>query len=161
MTESYCVRISKEDLVFSAAHFITYAGNICEPLHGHNYRLAVEVSGPLDENQYVIDFILLHDMTKAIVDELDHRVLLPTEHRAIKVTADDREVEATFEDRRWLFPRNDCVLLPVSNTTSELLARHIGLRLLADLTASTGSRPPRLRVELDDCLGQIVRLELS
>ena len=83
MTESYCVRISKEDLVFSAAHFITYAGNICEPLHGHNYRLAVEVSGPLDENQYVIDFILLHDMTKAIVDELDHRVLLPTAHRAI------------------------------------------------------------------------------
>lgn len=161
MAESYYVRIAKEDLVFSAAHFITYAGNICEPLHGHNYRLAVEVSGPLDENQYVIDFILLHDMTKAIVDELDHRVLLPTEHRTIKVTADEREVEATFEDRRWLFPRGDCVLLPVSNTTSELLARHIGLRLLTDLTASTGSRPPRLQVELDDCLGQIVRLELE
>jgi 6-pyruvoyltetrahydropterin/6-carboxytetrahydropterin synthase len=161
MAETYSVRISKEELLFSAAHFITFAGNICERLHGHNYRVAVEVSGPLDENHYVIDFLLLRDLTKTIVDELDHRVLLPTEHRAIEVTADDRAVEATFEDRRWLFPRDDCVLLPISNTTSELLARHIGRRLLTDLAKATGIRPARLQVELDDCFGQVARVELS
>jgi len=161
MAEIYSVRIAKEELIFSSAHFITYAGNICERLHGHNYRVAVEVSGPLDENHYVIDFLLLRDLTKKIVDELDHRVLLPTEHRAIRVTADEREVEATFEDRRWLFPRDDCVLLPVSNTTSELLARHIGRRLLGDLAQATGSRPARLQVELDDSFGQVAKVELS
>ena len=51
MTEQYHVRIAKEELVFSAAHFITFAGDVCERLHGHNYRLAVEVAGPLDENR--------------------------------------------------------------------------------------------------------------
>ncbi|OHB79219.1 MAG: 6-pyruvoyl tetrahydrobiopterin synthase, partial [Planctomycetes bacterium RBG_16_64_10] len=154
MPESYRVRVAKDDLVFSAAHFITYGGNRCEPLHGHNYRVAAEVFGPLDQNHYVVDFLVLHDVLKAIIDELDHRVLLPTDHRSIQVTVDGAEVRATFEDRRWVFPRAECTLLPVANTTSELLARHIGLRLLAGLEQSTGSRPPRIRIALDDCLGQ-------
>ena len=57
MAESYHVRIEKERLVFSAAHFITYDGDVCEPIHGHNFRVYAEVHGPLDENQYVVDFI--------------------------------------------------------------------------------------------------------
>ena len=47
MNERYCVRVTKDHLVFSAAHFITYAGNICERLHGHNYRVQAEVEGAL------------------------------------------------------------------------------------------------------------------
>lgn len=31
------VRVTKDHLVFSAAHFITFNGNICERLHGHNW----------------------------------------------------------------------------------------------------------------------------
>ena len=26
---------------------------------------------------------------------------------------DEREVEVTFEDRRWVFPSGDCIILPV------------------------------------------------
>ena len=81
--ESWRVRVTKDHLVFSAAHFITFNGNICERLHGHNWRVAVELAGPLDENSYVFDFIALRDALQAIVLELDHRVLLPTEHPAI------------------------------------------------------------------------------
>ena len=55
--EQYRVRVTKDHLVFSAAHFITFNGNICERLHGHNWRTAVELTGPLDENSYVFDFI--------------------------------------------------------------------------------------------------------
>ncbi len=90
MSEQFRVRLTKDYLVFSAGHFITYAGDICERLHGHNYRVTAEVSGPLDQNQYVIDFIALRDTLKAIVDELDHHMLLPLEHPQIRVTADDR-----------------------------------------------------------------------
>ena len=68
MPESYSVRLQKECHVFSAAHFITYNGNICEPLHGHNYRVWVEVEGPLDENQYVVDFIALRDALQSITE---------------------------------------------------------------------------------------------
>jgi 6-pyruvoyltetrahydropterin/6-carboxytetrahydropterin synthase len=161
MPEHYAVRLDKEYHVFSAAHFITFGGNICERLHGHNYRVAVEVPGPLDENQYVIDFIALRDELKTIVDALDHHVLLPTSHPQIKVTAGDKEVEATFEDRRWVFPLGDCVLLPVANTTAELLARYIGQQLLEALQKRTGAQPKVLQVAVDENCGQwaICRIE--
>ena len=155
MPEHYHVRVTKDYLVFSAAHFITYNGNLCERLHGHNYRVAAEVFGPLDENQYVIDFIALRDALRAITGELDHHMLLPVQHPLIQVTTTDQSVEVTFEDRRWLFPRGDCILLPVANTTTELLARYIGERLLQILSAAGHIRPERLRIELDECFGQL------
>ena len=154
MDDSYRVRLTKEYLVFSAAHFITFAGNICERLHGHNYGLEIEIEGPLDENAYVIDFIALRDTAKEIVDTLDHRVLLPTEHQQIKVTVEGLEVIARFEERRWVFPKDDCILLPVPNTTAELLARHIGQELISKLGLGEKTRYHRLTVGVDENRGQ-------
>lgn len=152
--EQFRVRVTKDHLVFSAAHFITYDGSVCERLHGHNWRTAVELAGPLDENSYVFDFIALRDALQAIVNELDHRVLLPTKHAAIRVTEDEREVTAAFEDRRWVFPREDCVLLPVENTTAELIARWIGERLRNVVREQAGDRVETLRVEVEENFGQ-------
>jgi 6-pyruvoyltetrahydropterin/6-carboxytetrahydropterin synthase len=157
MPEQYHVRVTKDDIVFSAAHFITFGGNICERLHGHNYRLAAEVFGPLDENHYVVDFIALRDALRAIAAQLDHHMLLPTQHPLIRVTASEQSVEVVFEDRRWMFPRGDCILLPIANTTSELLARYIGLRLLDALSIASCPRPERIIIEVDECFGQLAR----
>jgi 6-pyruvoyltetrahydropterin/6-carboxytetrahydropterin synthase len=161
MAETYRVRLDKEYHVFCAAHFITFAGNVCERLHGHNYRVTAEVEGPLDENQYVVDFIALRDALKAVTDRLDHYMLLPTEHPTIRVRADEREVEVTFEDRRWIFPRCDCVLLPIANTTAELLARWIGTQLRDELQRRIGLRPARLQVAVDEDNGQWGLCELG
>lgn len=155
MSSTFHIRVTKDYLVFSAAHFITFNGNICERLHGHNYRVAAEVAGPLDENHYVVDFIAVRDALQKIVAELDHYMLLPTQHPTIHVKADDKSVEATFEDRRWVFPRGDCVLLPLPNTTAEKLAEYISRRLLDDLEARLGVRPAEVAVEVDECNGQI------
>ena len=138
MKETFRVRVTNDFLVFSAAHFITYEGHVCERLHGHNYRVQAEISGPLDENSYVFDFVALRETLRRITLALDHHVLLPTLHPDILVTEDAREIMARFEGRRWVFPREDCVLLPVANTTAELLARYIGRRLLAELAQAKG-----------------------
>jgi 6-pyruvoyltetrahydropterin/6-carboxytetrahydropterin synthase len=151
--ESFHVRIAKAEHVFSAAHFITF-GPGCERLHGHNYHVTAEVDGPLDENQLVIDFLLVRAKLGAIVAELDHYVLLPSKHREIRVVDDGREVTATYADRRWVFPSGDCRLLPVANTTAELVAQYVGQRLLADLQAA-GGRITRLRLDVDECDGQV------
>jgi 6-pyruvoyltetrahydropterin/6-carboxytetrahydropterin synthase len=153
MSEDYYVRVSNDSLVFSAAHFITFAGGVCEELHGHDFRVAVEVGGPLDENRYVVDFVALQAALEKIVSELDHRLLLPTEHPRIRVTVDEGEVEARFEDRRWVLPRGDCVLLPIANTTSELLARQIGIRLRDELRAEGHIEPEIMRVEVSESSG--------
>ena len=158
---TYHVRLNKPSMVFSAAHFITFNGNVCERLHGHNYHVCAEVHGDLDENQYVIDFIALRDSLKNLCDELDHHMLLPTNHPLIQVTTKAQEVEVIFEDRRWIFPREDCVLLPIENTTAELLARYLGERLLQDLEKLTGSRPTLLRIGVDENDGQWAMCELS
>ncbi len=150
----YHVRLAREDLAFAAAHFITFGGQ-CERLHGHNYRVAVEVHGPLDANHYVVDFVALADIVRQLLAELDHHVLLPTEHAEIRVAADDREVTATFQDRRWVFPRGDCVLLPVANTTAELLAHHLAVALASRLQDRLGLRPDRIAVEVHESPGQM------
>lgn len=152
--ESYSVRIAKDDLTFSASHFITFAGGQCERLHGHNYRVSAEVRGPLDQNHYVVDFVALRDTLRAVLAEFDHRVLLPTGHPRIQVTAGDKEVTATFADRRWVFPRDDCALLPIPNTTAELLARHIGLLLQEAMERRLGVFVSSIRVEIDECFGE-------
>jgi 6-pyruvoyltetrahydropterin/6-carboxytetrahydropterin synthase len=154
VSEHYWVRLNKENLVFSAGHFITYNGGECERLHGHNYRVAVSVYGPLDENHYVVDFVALLESLQRIIADLDHHMLLPTGHPLIQVEADAEEVTVRFEDRRWVFPRCDCVLLPIPNTTTELLARHIGERLIDLVQSRTGQRLPQVRVEVDENYGQ-------
>ena len=88
-------------------------------------------------------------------------MLLPTEHPKIQVNAGETEVEVTFEDRRWVFPRGDCILLPLSNTTAELMARYIGQQLLERLENRTGSRPQRLVLGVDENEGQWGICELS
>lgn len=159
--EYYRVRVTKDHLVFSAAHFITFNGNICERLHGHNWRLAVEVTGPLDENSYVFDFIALREAAQKLVNELDHRVLLPTKHPKIHVSVDDREVTAVFEERRWVFPREDCVLLPIANTTAELIGHWIGRHLQETLSRHPGGQSlESLQIEIEENFGQWAICEL-
>ncbi len=158
--QHFHVRVARDDQTFSAAHFITLAGGTCERLHGHNYRVAVEVQGPLDENHYVIDFAGLRETLRGVLDELDHHVLLPTDHPAIRVEAGEREVEVRFAQRRWLFPRDDCRLLPMANTTTELLARYVGCRLMERLELHSGSRPAVLRIEVQESAGLWAACEL-
>ena len=154
MQPQYDVRVVKDYLVFSAAHFITYAGGLCERLHGHNYRIEVEAKGPLDENYYVLDFIALRDAASKIALSLDHHVLLPTQSQLIKVEKSDRETTAAFADRRWVFPNEDCVLLPVPNTTAELLGKWIAERLLEELTTKGHPTPTQLTVRVEENFGQ-------
>jgi 6-pyruvoyltetrahydropterin/6-carboxytetrahydropterin synthase len=154
MLERFRVRVEKESFIFCSGHFISYEGDKCERLHGHNYRTAVEVEGELDENCYVFDFIALKQRTRAITDDLDHRMMLPTRNPFIRVEEGPRGVHVRYKDREWLFPRGDCVLLPIENTTAELLARYIAGRLLDDLQRHHRFRPAVLRVEVEESPGQ-------
>jgi 6-pyruvoyltetrahydropterin/6-carboxytetrahydropterin synthase len=152
--ERYTVRVSKDYLVFCAGHFITYNGGECERLHGHNYRVAVEVDGGLDDNHYLFDFIALKRITQTIIDGLDHRMLLPTESRFIRVDERDGVVHVRYGDRAWMFPRDDCVLLPIANTTAELLGRYFGQKLLDTLRREHDFEPSALRIEVEESFGQ-------
>jgi 6-pyruvoyltetrahydropterin/6-carboxytetrahydropterin synthase len=156
----YSVQLRKAVHVFCAGHFITLTDDLCEPVHGHNWTVGVDVEGAPDPHGMVVDFIALRDALTAVVSRLDHRMLLPTESRWLAVATapgphGGHEVTATFRDRRrWVFPADECVLLPVANTTAEWIARWIGGELLTTLTAAGHVVRGRLRVTVDECLGQ-------
>jgi 6-pyruvoyltetrahydropterin/6-carboxytetrahydropterin synthase len=159
--KAFHVRVADNGLVFSAAHFITVAPENCERLHGHNYRVAAEVEGPLDEQQCVVDFIALRELLRTILAELDHRVLLPTGHAGICVADAGEEIEVRFAERRWVFPRGDCAMLPIANTTAELLAEYVAEQLRAAMKATLKVRPKRLRIEVEECLGLSAACEIK
>src|SRR2546421_5712255 len=104
MAETFRVRVTKDYLVFCSGHFISYEGDKCERLHGHNYRTAVEIEGPLDANRYVFDFIALKQRTRDITDELDHRMMLATRNPFIQVEESAISVRVRYREREWLFP---------------------------------------------------------
>jgi 6-pyruvoyltetrahydropterin/6-carboxytetrahydropterin synthase len=160
MPERFKVRVTKDYLIFCSGHFISYEGDRCERLHGHNYRAAVEVEGPLDENFYVFDFIALKSLASAIIAPLDHRMMLATRNRYITVEPSASSVRVAYRGREWVFPLDDCVLLPIENTTAELLARYIGEKLTEALRAKHGFRPEVVRVEVEETPGQSALYEL-
>jgi len=154
MDRTYRVQLQKEQLVFSAAHFITFAGDICECLHGHNYGVRAEVEGPLDENRYVVDFIAFRDTLAGIVKQLDHHVILPAKHPEIHVRREGDEVVTRFRNKRWIFPTEDCMILPVVNTTAEEIAGWIGTQMLETLVPRTPHPLHWLEVWVDENHGQ-------
>jgi 6-pyruvoyltetrahydropterin/6-carboxytetrahydropterin synthase len=149
----FIIRVGNDDLLFSASHFITLEGGVCESLHGHDYRVAAELHGPLNSNQYVIDFVILHQIIKGILKELDHRVLIPQNHPRINIRSVGNELEVALGSRRWVLPKEDCALLPVANTTSEMLAQYLAGRISEGLSAQTILPPNRIRVEIRESSG--------
>jgi 6-pyruvoyltetrahydropterin/6-carboxytetrahydropterin synthase len=148
------VRVGKEELRFAAAHFITFGREGCEPLHGHNYRVRVSLTGSLNESGYVHDFIGLKDLVREVVEPWDHRVLLATRNPRIEVEERADRIAARCGDSEYAFPRSDVRLLPIHNTTAELLAQLISDRLLERLSTSGSDGVERLEVEVEEAPGQ-------
>jgi 6-pyruvoyltetrahydropterin/6-carboxytetrahydropterin synthase len=128
----YKIAIRKQKLNFSAAHFITYE-NDCEALHGHNYYTTVEMWGKLDENAYLMDFKLVKGELDKLCKALDHKVLMATQNPHLSFAEQDGSLEVLFLSKKYLFPLEDVVQLPIANTTVEKLAEHISGQLIKAL----------------------------
>src|SRR5204863_1196699 len=115
------VSVERNRLRFAAAHFATFLGG-CEPLHGHNYDLSVELEGELTEDSWVWDFGDLKRATKAIADELDHKFILQRDSRVLRITETETSWKIGFDERAYVFPKSDVAVLPIDNTTAERLA---------------------------------------
>jgi 6-pyruvoyltetrahydropterin/6-carboxytetrahydropterin synthase len=151
---AFRVHVTKDYTVFCSGHFITYAGNQCEPLHGHNYRAAATLEGALDENAYVFDFTTLKKMLRAICDRLDHRMLLPRDNPRLTVAEDGPGIVVRYGAKTYMFPREDVVVLPVPNTTAEMLAQWMAGEIEAELRKRGAANLTTLEVEVEEVFGQ-------
>ena len=79
---------------FSAAHFLRNYKGKCENLHGHNWKVEVTVSSEiLDDTGMVIDFTILKQKTKTIINQLDHSHLNEIPH-FVKINPSSENVAA-------------------------------------------------------------------
>ena len=150
------VSVSKDYLVFASAHFITFAGHRCEGLHGHNYRASVTLEGALNEEAwFVFDFVELKRIMRRLCDEIDHLVLLPLQSERVQVAEEAEIVRVAVDGKpRYVFPRRDCALLPIPNTTVEMLAQLLTERLRAELETLGARGVTAIEMEVEENFGQ-------
>lgn len=147
------VSVERQRLRFAAAHMATFAGD-CEPLHGHNYDVILEVEGDLTEDSWVWDFGDLKRLTKAIIGELDHKFLLQRESRVLGIEEREGEFELSFGGRRYVFPRGDVAVLPIDNTTAERIAEWVAGRVWAAISERGAKTIRKLTVGIEEMPGQ-------
>lgn len=119
------LKLSKENLKFSAAHFLIFDETRAERLHGHNYGVQIEFCldwSIFESIGYGLDFGPIKSRIKAILDEWDERVLLPAKRQDMTFNVNGDSLEVLFRERRYVFPRNEVILLPIVNTSVELLS---------------------------------------
>jgi 6-pyruvoyltetrahydropterin/6-carboxytetrahydropterin synthase len=150
------VQVSKDYLVFASAHFITFRGHQCETLHGHNYRVGIAVEGAVDDEAFfVLDFSILKQITRRLVDEIDHKVLLPLRNPKLAFHEEgDRLRVDYFGQPTYVFPRRDCALLEIQNTTAEMLAQYLGTQVREELVRSGYRHLTLLELEVEENYGQ-------
>jgi 6-pyruvoyltetrahydropterin/6-carboxytetrahydropterin synthase len=157
------VRVTKDYLVFASAHFITFAGHRCETLHGHNYRAGVVVEGALDpESWYVFDFVALKRIMRKLCDAIDHKVLLATRNPHLDVAEQGDSITVAYDGApRYRFPKRDCALLPIPNTTVEMLAEFLTAQLREELEAEGASGVTAIEMEVEENFGQSATFRLQ
>lgn len=156
MPNHFRVQVSKDYLVFASAHFITFKGHQCESLHGHNYRVGVTVEGTVDpETLFVLDFSVLKQITRGLVDEIDHKVLLPAQNPKLSYRENGEHLAVDYFGKpTYVFPKRDCILLPIPNSTAEMLAQYLGGRMREALARGGYTHLTRLELEVEESFGQ-------
>lgn len=145
--------VRKRHISFSSSHFVV-EGDKCESLHGHNYRVSVELEGSMDEVGYVMDFTKLKNTLREIISPLDHKILIASQNPSLKMIKIEEGMEVTLKEKKYLFPIHECVILPIPNCTAEHIAAYILARLASTLHDGNVRNVSRIRVGVEESEGQ-------
>ncbi len=149
----YKVTVERNTLRFAAAHFATFEDS-CEPLHGHNYDVIVEVEGELTDVGWLFDFGALKAITRSLCKELDHKFLLQRDSKVLKIDEGKSNWKIRYEAKGWVFPKADVIALPIDNSTAEQLAKWFAERIRAQLEDRGASNITSLAVGIEEMPGQ-------
>ena len=154
---SSCINIDgwKSNIRFSSAHIIPEYEK-CGRLHGHTYAVHVNVKGEMDEKGIIIDFSLLKGTLREIVNNLDHKILVPRESKVLRIEKKNDNVKISLLDKQYLFPIDDCVFLPLNSTSAENLANYILNELIKKLTLP--KQIASIEIGVDEGYGQGARV---
>jgi 6-pyruvoyltetrahydropterin/6-carboxytetrahydropterin synthase len=152
---SFTLRVEKENMKFSAAHFLIFEDGTAERLHGHNYRVGVELEAGSTRHGVVVDFRVVKDAVASVLAPLDERLLVPERHPLLVREERGKELTLRLGRRRYVLPLDEAAVLPIANTSSECLAEYVAGALLTRLRAAAPAVSwSRVTVAVEETAGQ-------
>lgn len=139
----------KANIRFSSSHLLS-GHKKCGFLHGHTYAIKAKIYGEKDEQGFIIDFSLLKSTLREIAAKLDHRILIPEKNEF--VTISNKEIIINEDKKKYVFPKEDCILLPITSATSENLADYILLDLIENIDLPKNIK--KIEIGVDEGFGQ-------
>jgi 6-pyruvoyl-tetrahydropterin synthase len=152
-TQAFRVHVTKDYLKFNAAHFIAYKG-FREALHGHNYRVSVDVEGALGPEGYVLDFGIVKDVARRVCERLDEKILVPARSDCVRLEDAGTQVILRYENDEFRFPAGDVVILPIVHSSAEELAQYLVGEIRRELPIAHGRRITAIQVGVEETPGQ-------
>ena len=152
-TQTFKVHVEKDYLKFNAAHFIAYTG-FRERLHGHNYRVSVEIEGDLGQQGYVLDFGVVKDIAKRVCKRLDEKTLIPERSDCLRIRTDGGQLVVHYEADEFRFPLADVMLLPIVHSSAEELARYLLGEIRRELQSDGIDGVRTIQVGVEETPGQ-------
>lgn len=139
--------ITKDMGEFSAAHQLPWHGGGCKNLHGHNYRVEIEVTGLIrainnvPDSGMIIDFGVIKDIYKERVHSVvDHALILGTVplpwYKTLELMAESQGEDDQQDS--WL---GRVAHLPIPVTTAEHIARWIWSEMSEGLQSFVEENP--------------------
>ncbi len=106
-------------LQFSASHFIPTIEK-CSRLHGHDYSVSLEIHGePVDG--ILIDYGIVKGIVKKVIDDMDHKILVPRNSKFAKVAKQDGSYSVQYNGKSYIFPAIDVHELNADISSSEMV----------------------------------------
>lgn len=128
--------IAKQQHKFSCAHVTLFPDGSKERLHGHNYQLQVEFEFTQCTDPF-FDFGEIKRVLMVLCRDLNEYVLLPANTPRVQlVSKDDVSTEVRICDKRYVFPTDEVIWLPIANIVVEELSRYFWLCLQERLGSS-------------------------
>lgn len=144
----------KKNIVFSSAHLL-FGHDKCGFLHGHTYAIHAKVYGNKNKDEFVIDFSILKSYLREIADSLDHKLLLPEKNEYL--TKNPNEIIIDINQKKYILPKVDCILLPIDSITAENLADYILDQFAKKIEITENIK--KIVIGLDEGFGQGVAVE--
>jgi 6-pyruvoyltetrahydropterin/6-carboxytetrahydropterin synthase len=111
----------REKIRFSSAHVIPEYKK-CGRLHGHSYAIHVKLFGEPDEKGIILDFSIIKEKLFDIIKKLDHKILIPEKSKFAEIKIDKELIKMNTLGKKYTFPKDDCIILPIDSTSAEKLS---------------------------------------
>lgn len=155
MDLKYSIKVYKQYFNFASSHFLIFDDGSREPLHGHNYRVMVKGEAPKLSSDMVFDFLDIKPIVRDVCDSLDHKLLLPKENPHLKIHDQGMSFKLeTPDESQFVIPKQDVLILPISNTSAERLAIYICEQVREIVLKKHQFAFTSLEVEVEETPGQ-------